>query len=102
MAHGNQHRCAYTWAYPAGASAYGALGMIGDVWEWTKSEFCGYPGFESFPYPQHSEVFFGSGYMVLRGGSWATRPGAMRNTFRNWDLPVRRQLFAGLRCVKDA
>ncbi|MDP9408986.1 MAG: ergothioneine biosynthesis protein EgtB [Actinomycetota bacterium] len=88
-------------AYPAGASAYGVLGMIGDVWEWTASEFFSYPGFGSFPYPEYSEVFFGPDHKVLRGGSWATRPGAIRNTFRNWDFPVRRQLFAGFRCAQD-
>ena len=47
-------------------------------------------------------VELGSGYKVLRGGSWATRPGAIRNTFRNWDFPIRRQLFVGFRCAKDA
>jgi iron(II)-dependent oxidoreductase len=88
-------------AYPAGASAYGALGMIGDVWEWTSSEFSGYEDFEAFPYPQYSEIFFEQGYMVLRGGSWATRPGAIRSTFRNWDLPIRRQLFVGFRCAQS-
>jgi iron(II)-dependent oxidoreductase len=89
-------------AYPTGASAYGALGMIGDVWEWTASEFSAYPDFEGFPYREYSEIFFDDGYMVLRGGSWATRPGAIRNTFRNWDFPVRRQLFVGFRCARDA
>jgi iron(II)-dependent oxidoreductase len=89
-------------AYPAGASAYGVLDMVGNVWEWTASEFQGYPGFESFPYREYSEVFFESGYRVLRGGSWATRPVAIRNTFRNWDHPIRRQLFCGFRCAKDA
>ncbi|MDP9425007.1 MAG: ergothioneine biosynthesis protein EgtB [Actinomycetota bacterium] len=87
-------------AYPAGASAYGALGMIGDVWEWTASDLHAYPGFSAFPYREYSEVFFGPGYKVLRGGSWATRPSAIRNTFGNWDLPVRRQLFVGFRCAK--
>jgi iron(II)-dependent oxidoreductase len=89
-------------AYPAGVSAYGSLGMIGDVWEWTASEFSAYPGFESFPYREYSETFFDEGYKVLRGGSWATRLGAIRNTFRNWDFPIRRQLFAGFRCARDA
>jgi gamma-glutamyl hercynylcysteine S-oxide synthase len=89
-------------AYPAGASAYGVLGMIGDLWEWTDSEFSSYPGFEAFPYREYSEIFFQDGYMVLRGGSWATRPGAIRNTFRNWDFPIRRQLFVGFRCARDA
>ena len=87
-------------AYPEGASAYGVLGMIGDVWEWTASDFHAYPGFEAFPYKEYSEVFFGPGYKVLRGGSWATRPAAIRSTFRNWDYPVRRQLFCGFRCAK--
>lgn len=88
-------------AYPKGASAYGVLGMIGDVWEWTSSEFHAYPNFESFPYKEYSEVFFGDGYMVLRGGSFATKPNAIRNTFRNWDFPIRRQLFVGFRCALD-
>jgi iron(II)-dependent oxidoreductase len=87
-------------AYPAGTSAYGSLGMIGDVWEWTASEFSAYPDFESFPYREYSEIFFDKGYKVLRGGSWATRPAAIRNTFRNWDFPIRRQLFVGFRCAK--
>ena len=93
-------RPAETGAYPAGTSAYGVLGMIGDVWEWTASDFAAYPGFESFPYREYSEVFFGPDYKVLRGGSWATRPCAIRNTFRNWDYPIRRQLFVGFRCAK--
>ncbi|HKP20894.1 MAG TPA: ergothioneine biosynthesis protein EgtB, partial [Thermoleophilaceae bacterium] len=76
-------------AYPDGASSYGVLGMAGDCWEWTSSEFGGYPGFRAFPYREYSEVFFGGGYRVLRGGSWASRPGMARTTFRNWDLPER-------------
>ena len=95
-------RAAEVGAYPEGASAYGALGMIGDVWEWTASDFYAYPGFDAFPYREYSEVFFGPGYKVLRGGSWATRPAAIRNTFRNWDYPIRRQLFCGFRCAKSA
>ncbi len=89
-------------AYPAGASACGAEQMVGDVWEWTSSDFAGYPGFRSFPYREYSEVFFGTEYKVLRGGSWATHPRAIRATFRNWDYPIRRQIFAGFRLARDA
>ena len=85
-----------------GASDVGALGMLGDVWEWTASDFGGYPGFASFPYREYSEVFFGEGYKVLRGGSWATHRSAVRTTFRNWDFPIRRQIFSGFRCARDA
>jgi len=88
-------------AYPRNVSPIGCYGMIGDVWEWTASEFRGYPGFASFPYREYSEVFFGTEYRVLRGGSWATRPGVARATFRNWDYPVRRQIFSGFRCARD-
>jgi gamma-glutamyl hercynylcysteine S-oxide synthase len=88
-------------AYPAGAAPSGALGMVGDCWEWTASEFRGYPGFRAFPYREYSEVFFGERYRVLRGGSWATRAHVARPTFRNWDLPQRRQIFAGFRCAED-
>jgi gamma-glutamyl hercynylcysteine S-oxide synthase len=88
--------------YERNVSPIGCYGMIGDVWEWTSSDFRGYPGFESFPYKEYSEEFFGPEYKVLRGGSWATRPGAIRNTFRNWDYPIRRQIFSGFRCARDA
>ena len=87
--------------HPAGASPYGCLGMIGDVWEWTSSTFEGYPGFAAFPYREYSEVFFGHGYRVLRGGSWATRARVGTPSFRNWDLPERRQIFSGLRIARD-
>ncbi|MBW3667948.1 MAG: ergothioneine biosynthesis protein EgtB [Actinobacteria bacterium] len=88
-------------AYPSGASPSGCLAMVGDVWEWTASDFVPYPGFRAFPYREYSEVFFGSEYKVLRGGSWATDAVAVRTTFRNWDYPVRRQIFAGFRCARD-
>jgi iron(II)-dependent oxidoreductase len=89
-------------AYARNVSPIGCRGMIGDVWEWTASDFRPWPGFEAFPYREYSEVFFGDDYKVLRGGSWATRPGAVRNTFRNWDYPIRRQIFSGFRCARDA
>ena len=63
---------------------------VGHGWEWTSSHFLAYPGFEAFPYPEYSEVFFGDEHRVLRGGSWATHPDVMRPSFRNWDLPVRK------------
>jgi iron(II)-dependent oxidoreductase len=88
-------------ALPAGASPCGALGMIGDVWEWTASQFGGYPGFRADPYPEYSEVFFGGDYRVLRGGSFATSALVATPTFRNWDYPGRRQIFAGLRVAAD-
>ena len=88
--------------YPEGRSAYGCLQMLGDVWEWTDTWFDRYPGFESFPYREYSELFFGRRYRVLRGGSFATRAVVARNTFRNWDLPERRQIFAGFRCAWSA
>ncbi|MET0189649.1 MAG: ergothioneine biosynthesis protein EgtB [Pseudonocardia sediminis] len=88
-------------AYPAGASALGVHQMIGDVWEWCDSGWHPYPGFEMFPYPEYSEVFFGGDYAVLRGGSFGTDASAIRTTFRNWDHPIRRQIFSGIRLARD-
>jgi gamma-glutamyl hercynylcysteine S-oxide synthase len=99
---------AATWTVPstdppsAGSAEAPALAGIGQVWEWTQSEFGGYPGFVAYPYREYSEVFFGDGYRVLRGGSWATSPRVASLRFRNWDLPLRRQIFAGLRLARDA
>lgn len=88
-------------SHPGGVSPHGCHQMIGDVWEWTSSDFGPYPGFESYPYAEYSEVFWGDEYKVLRGGSWATHPTAVRGTFRNWDYPIRRQIFAGFRCARS-
>ena len=81
------------------AAVLGLLDGVGAVWEWTASEFAGYPGFAAYPYREYSEVFFGRGYRVLRGGSWATAPEVKSPSFRNWDLPERKQIFSGLRLV---
>jgi iron(II)-dependent oxidoreductase len=84
------------------ADAVGALDDTGYVWEWTATPFAGYPGFVAHPYREYSEVFFGDSYYVLRGGSWATERLIATRTFRNWDLPERRQIFSGLRLVRGS
>jgi gamma-glutamyl hercynylcysteine S-oxide synthase len=82
-------------------AAMGVLDGVGQVWEWTNTTFTGYPGFVAYPYREYSEVFFDKGYKVLRGGSWATHARVKTVTFRNWDLPQRSQIFAGLRLARD-
>jgi iron(II)-dependent oxidoreductase len=100
---GQRHlRPAAAGSYPEGASAYGVRQLIGDVWEWTSTWFNPYPGFRAWPYREYSEVFFGGDYPVLRGGSFGSDPAAVRGTFRNWDYPIRRQIFSGFRCARDA
>ena len=86
--------------HPDGDSPYGVADAAGQVWEWTASTFSGYPGFTAHPYPEYSEVFFGPRFRVLRGGSWATRARVLSASFRNWDFPERRQIFAGIRLAK--
>jgi iron(II)-dependent oxidoreductase len=95
---------AATWSRK-NAALGGSRGMLaghGRVWEWTRSHFRGYPGFAAHPYREYSEVFFGDAYRVLRGASWATHPRVASLTFRNWDLPQRRQIFAGVRLAREA
>jgi iron(II)-dependent oxidoreductase len=100
---GQRHlRPAAAGSYPEGESASGVRQLIGDVWEWTSTWFHPYPGFRAWPYREYSEVFFGGDYPVLRGGSFGSDPAAARATFRNWDYPIRRQIFSGFRCARDA
>jgi iron(II)-dependent oxidoreductase len=91
---------ARTWGRE-GERKHGGLAGVGRVWEWTSSHFHGYPGFRPYPYREYSQVFFGEDYRVLRGGSWATHSRVATLTFRNWDLPQRRQIFAGVRLAKE-
>ncbi len=83
-------------ARAAGASAFGCRGLYGDAWEWTASDFLPYPGFARDPYAEYSEPWFGN-HKVLRGGCWATRARLLRNTWRNYYTPDRRDVFAGFR-----
>ncbi|AFY56336.1 TIGR03440 family protein [Rivularia sp. PCC 7116] len=86
-------------AYPSGQSTYGLYDTLGNVWEWTNSWFLGYEGFEDYPYEGYSQIYFDNEHRVLKGGSWATRPWALRSSFRNWYHPGLRQMFAGFRCA---
>ena len=83
-------------AFPAGDSAQGCRQMIGNVWEWTADDFGPYPGFVRDPYEDYSQPWFGN-HKVLRGGSFATRAHLIRNTWRNFYTPDRRDVFAGFR-----
>jgi formylglycine-generating enzyme required for sulfatase activity len=73
--------------------------MSGNVWEWTSSVFGAYPGFEAFPYPEYSELWFDGDHRVLKGGSWTTRAPLLRGSFRNFFRPRFRAAFAGFRCA---
>jgi iron(II)-dependent oxidoreductase len=89
-------------ALPVDPAATAPSGLSESVWQWTSTEFHGYPGFRADPYPEYSEQFFGHGYRVLRGGAWVSSPRVATPQFRNWDHPQRRQIFSGLRLAADA
>ncbi len=86
-------------ALAAGDSAFGCRQMIGNVWEWTASDFEPYPGFEIDPYKEYSQPWFGT-HKVLRGGAWPTQPRLLRNTWRNFYTPDRRDVWAGFRTCR--
>ena len=83
-------------ALPAGENAFGCRQMIGNVWEWTATDFGPYPGFSPGPYKEYSAPWFGD-HKVLRGGCWVTRPALIRNQYRNFYQPHRRDVWAGFR-----
>lgn len=83
-------------ALPAGDSAFGCRQMIGNVWEWTATTFGPYPGFAPGPYKEYSQPWFGD-HKVLRGGCWVTRSRLIRNAYRNFYTPERRDVWAGFR-----
>ncbi len=84
-------------AHAEGDSPYGCRQMIGNVWEWTASRFAPYRGFVTDPYAEYSAPWFATPHRVLRGGCWATRARLLRNTWRNFYAPHRRDVFAGFR-----
>jgi ergothioneine biosynthesis protein EgtB len=86
-------------AFPDGQSAYGCQQMIGDVWEWTISDYSPYPGFKS-EFDEYNDKWF-VGQKVLRGGSFATPRSHIRTTYRNFFHPEERWMVSGFRCAKD-
>jgi iron(II)-dependent oxidoreductase len=93
---GRSWQCADVGAHAAGDSAWGCRQLLGNVWEWTDSTFLPYPGFVVDPYQEYSQPWFGD-HKVLRGGCFATRSRLLRNTWRNFYTPDRRDVFAGFR-----
>ncbi|HEX5705210.1 MAG TPA: ergothioneine biosynthesis protein EgtB [Pyrinomonadaceae bacterium] len=87
-------------SFPEGQSVYGCQQMIGDVWEWTTSDYTPYPGFKS-EFDEYNDKWF-VGQKVLRGGSFATPRIHIRSTYRNFFYPHERWMIAGFRCAKDA
>ena len=85
--------------YPDGISPSGCQQMIGDVWEWTSSEFTGYPGFKS-GFDEYNDKWF-TNQKVLRGGSFGTPKMSIRGSYRNFFRLDERWLFSGFRCVED-
>ncbi|HEY5610802.1 MAG TPA: SUMF1/EgtB/PvdO family nonheme iron enzyme, partial [Thermoanaerobaculia bacterium] len=83
--------------YAKGDSAFGCRQMIGNVWEWTATRFLPYPAFIADPYREYSEPWFHTPHRVLRGGAWTTRARLLRNTWRNFYEPHRRDVLAGFR-----
>jgi len=83
-------------AFPEGDSAFVLRQMMGNTWEWCSDNFGPYPGFVRDPYKDYSEPWFGD-HKVMRGGCWATRGRMLRNTWRNFGMPDRRDILAGFR-----
>jgi iron(II)-dependent oxidoreductase len=97
---GNCAGCIPVDALPAGDSAFGCRQMLGNAWEWTASDFEPYSGFTADPYKEYSQPWFGGTHKVLRGGAFATRARLVRNTYRNFFTPDRRDILAGFRTCR--
>jgi len=87
-------------SYPDGASDFGVADLSGNGWEWTRTPFTPFPGFEPFSfYPGYSANFFDGKHFVMKGGSPRTAACMLRRSFRNWFQPHYPYVYAKFRCV---
>ncbi|HSK62975.1 MAG TPA: ergothioneine biosynthesis protein EgtB [Pyrinomonadaceae bacterium] len=86
-------------AFPDSANPYGCQQMIGDVWEWTTSDYVPYPGFKT-EFDEYNDKWFVN-QKVLRGGSFATPQSHIRTTYRNFFHAHERWMISGFRCARD-
>jgi ergothioneine biosynthesis protein EgtB len=89
-------------SFPAGRSAFGVFELMGNGWEWTRTPFAPFPGFEPFPfYPGYSADFFDGKHFVMKGASPRTAAVLLRPSFRNWFQPFYPNIYATFRCVEN-
>jgi ergothioneine biosynthesis protein EgtB len=88
-------------SFPDGSSDFGVADLVGNGWEWTRTPFTPFPGFEPFSfYPGYSANFFDGKHLVMKGGSPRTAACMLRRSFRNWFQPHYPYVYATFRCVE--
>ena len=88
-------------SYPDGSSDFGVTDLVGNGWEWTRTPFEPFPGFQPFSfYPGYSANFFDGKHFVMKGGSPRTAACMLRRSFRNWFQPHYPYVYAKFRCIE--
>lgn len=98
-------RTAPVGSFPGGASPYGAVDMVGNVWEWVHdwydARYYAYMPSSNPPGPDRSAGIGADHHRVVRGGSWTSERDFARVTSRSYDPPDNSYFGVGFRCAAD-